>query len=202
MKLIKEIESIRDSKGHLRRMGVFKCLFCLQEIEIRLSNGLKQKSCGCIHQKGENNSNYEHGGCGTRLYNIWKDIKRRCSNPKRKYYKHYGGRGITICPEWTDKLNGFTNFRDWALNNDYQEGLEIDREDTNGNYEPSNCRWVTTEENLRNTTRNVIKSIEQANEIRELYKINKYTRKELANKYNVNYQIIVKILNNEIWRSI
>ena len=66
-------------------------------------------------------------------------MKQRCQNPKFTHYKHYGGRGITVCPEWEEWIP----FRDWALANGYQKHLQIDRKETNGNYEPSNCRWVT-----------------------------------------------------------
>jgi hypothetical protein len=83
---------------------------------------------------------------GTRLYRIWGDMKRRCFNKNFKYYKHYGGRGIAVCQEWMN----FINFRDWALKNGYQNNLEIDRIDVNGNYEPGNCRFVTEKEQTLN----------------------------------------------------
>jgi hypothetical protein len=78
-------------------------------------------------------------------------MKRRTTNPNYKDYSIYGGRGIKVCDEWkTD----FAVFRDWAMANGYRDDLSIDRIDNNGNYEPSNCRWVdckTQVKNRRNT---------------------------------------------------
>lgn len=77
-------------------------------------------------------------------------MKERCNNPNNKRYKNYGGKGIKVCEEWMS----FENFRDWSLQNGYDEGLTIDRIDCNGNYEPSNCRYVTTKVQNRNYSRN------------------------------------------------
>ena len=147
------------------------------------------------NQFGKNNPNYKHGDINTRLYNIWHGIKQRCLYPKFIGYKNYGGRGITICNEWLE----FIPFRDWALNNGYADNLEIDRINTNGNYEPSNCRFITHKENVRNRRNNAIKNKGVANEIRGLGKTEKYTRKELAEKFNVSISIINQIINNKIW---
>ena len=74
-------------------------------------------------------------------------MKTRCGNPKVRYFKYYGGRGITVCDEW---MHNFEAFHDWAMANGYQEDLSIDRIDVNGNYEPSNCRWATMKEQRAN----------------------------------------------------
>ena len=73
-------------------------------------------------------------------------------NPSCPDYKRYGGRGIKICDEW---LNDKESFYQWAINNGYKEGLQIDRIDNNGNYEPSNCRWVTFKQNNNNRRDNI-----------------------------------------------
>lgn len=91
-----------------------------------------------------------HGGHGSRLYTIWAHMKSRCLDPDGDCYQHYGGRGISICDEWKDS---FAAFSKWARANGYADNLSIDRIDCNGNYEPSNCRWVTQQEQLRNTRR-------------------------------------------------
>ena len=141
------------------------------------------------------NINIKHNESKTRLYRIWKSMKSRCLNTNRKKYQNYGGRGITICPEWTES---YIVFRDWALNNDYSEELQINRIENDGNYEPNNCNWVTIKENTRNTSHCKI-TLKIANEIRELYKTDLYTYKELSKKYNVSFSLIEKIIRLKIW---
>ena len=75
-----------------------------------------------------------------RLLSIWKNMNTRCKNPNYEKYHKYGGKGITICKEWED----FQKFRFWALSNGYTNELTLDRINVNGNYEPSNCRFVTS----------------------------------------------------------
>ena len=101
--------------------------------------GNHTKSCGCL--KGDNfcHIRQNHKLTNTRLYSILIDIKKRCYNSNFKYYCNYGGRGITICDNWK---NDFLAFYNWSMKNGYQENLSIDRINNDGNYEPSNCRWV------------------------------------------------------------
>ena len=81
-----------------------------------------------------------------KLYSLWITMIHRCEDEKRTKYKDYGGRGITVCKERHDP----NVFMDWAFENGYVAGKQLDRIDNNGNYEPSNCRWVTPKENSRN----------------------------------------------------
>lgn len=81
-----------------------------------------------------------------RLYRIWKGLRSRCNNKNYPKHSRYGGRGITVCKEWDDYLV----FKIWALENGYSDELQIDRIDNDGNYGPSNCRWVTSKQNCNN----------------------------------------------------
>lgn len=85
-------------------------------------------------------SRHGHAQIGqkTRLYSIWQGFKQRCNNPKATGYSDYGGRGITIWPEW----NVFENFLQWALFTGYQDNLSIERQNVNGDYVPANCYWA------------------------------------------------------------
>jgi len=89
---------------------------------------------------------------------------QRCTNPKAAHYRNYGARGISICTEWRD----FKTFHAWAIANGWAEGLEIDRRDNNGNYEPSNCRWVThAENNLNKRTNRLVTYAGQTKTLKE-----------------------------------
>ena len=111
------------------------------------------QSCGCFKIDTPNRvpTNVTHGWSSgpkkTSLYKVWGAIKRRCNKPQYHEYRYYGGRGISICKEWTDS---FECFLKWALENGYQNGLQIDRINNNGNYCPGNCRWVTSRQNNSN----------------------------------------------------
>jgi len=105
------------------------------------------KSCGCLaRQKRENEPHkIRHGLSGTAEYRAWRAMKQRCKNPKNPQYKHYGGRGITVCDSW-DK--SFSNFiQDMGHRPD---GKSLDRIDNNLGYEKDNCKWSTIEEQLGN----------------------------------------------------
>lgn len=110
------------------------------------------RSCGCLRDEmREEHNKPTHGETNTRLYNIWRGMKKRCYQPTSAGYKNYGGRGITVCDEW---IASYEAFRDWSIANGYTDGLTLDRIDSNGNYEPSNCRYASyleQENNKRNS---------------------------------------------------
>jgi len=110
--------------------------------EIKSSIG---KSCvSCSNTKRAT----KHNLSKSKLYSIWSMMKQRCGNPNSKKFKYYGGRGITVCSEWT---NSIVDFNRWALDNGYKEGLELDRKNNDGNYEPNNCRFVDRSLQMQNT---------------------------------------------------
>lgn len=113
-----------------------------------LRNG-NTKSCGCLHGELASKRAYKHGESGdnkTRLYVTWIGMKNRCYNPNITGYRWYGGKGIEVCKEWK---GDYVAFKNWALNSGYEDNLEINRIKSNGNYEPSNCQWITRSENIK-----------------------------------------------------
>lgn len=126
------------------------------------------KSCGCLKRERSDNKVFD-----TRLHSIWNNMKDRCKNHNNPNYKHYGGRGISICDEWKD----FRTFKDWAESHGYTDELTIERIDVNGNYCPQNCRWATVKEQAQN----------KRNTLLYLYKGKVVTLSELAEITNQTY---------------
>ena len=102
------------------------------------------KSCGCYHRDRMGEIFTTHGLRGKPIYLVWRGILNRCYLPTTAKYPRYGGRGITVCEEWRSDV---TKFNEWAIAHGWVKGLQVDRINNDGNYEPSNCQIVTNMEN-------------------------------------------------------
>lgn len=139
-------------KGHLKVPVICDCGTRKLVGVAELAKGYT-KSCGCLAVDKLVEHSRKHGGEKTPLYSVWHTMKNRCLNSSTDSFESYGGRGITICAEW---LDDFSVFREWAEGSGYRAGLQIDREDVNGHYEPGNCRWVTPKVQGNNRRNNVL----------------------------------------------
>lgn len=130
-------------------------------------------------------------------YSSWECMKARCFNPKNKKYHRYGGRGVTVCKEWKNDFQQFLK----DMGSKPFPGAHIDREENNGNYEPSNCHWVSLQVNNRNKE-NTKLDIHKARAIRSIYKENIVTSRALAKMFGVNKSTILAIVNNVKWKEL
>lgn len=161
--------------------SMWKCVCdCGNETIVTLNNLRKNHttSCGCAssrHTIGEKTST--HGLRNHPTYSTWTSMRNRCYWSKSNRSKHYKLRGIVVCNEWKDS---FENFYEWSINNGWKPGLQLDRINNNGNYEPPNCRWATPKEQARNRTSNVWITIDGETKIAI----------EWAEQYNISPSVI------------
>lgn len=149
MKEIKKL-GIRGTGSVDKRYGtertasfsLFECPVCKQHFELRTTVGKKQKTC----KNCRGTQNVTHGKSNTLEYFVWQSMLQRCNNPKNDKFHIYGGKGIKVCPAW-ETFEGF-----WAdMGNIYKKGLTIDRKDSNKDYCPENCQWVSHSYNSHKT---------------------------------------------------
>lgn len=138
--VISEAEKYKLPSGQKNRAMVCKCS-CGKIKTIRLLHLVRGRirSCGCLGSE-------RHGMTKDKLYMCWKGMKERATSSKCINAKRYIERGIGVCEEWLR----FIPFKDWALQNGWKEGLQLDRKENNRGYYPDNCRFVTCQVNACN----------------------------------------------------
>jgi len=143
--VMKKLETEKTGK---RYRSQFLCLCNCGSYKVvkrdSLING-HTKSCGCLRREVTKNLNIKDGLTRHRLYNTWREMIRRCYNEKHIAYSYYGGRGIKVCDKWHDHKKFIDD-----MDPSYEKGLQIDRINNDGNYEPSNCRWATRTQQMQN----------------------------------------------------
>lgn len=160
---------------------------CGNEI-IRTGNTLLQgntKSCGCLVADASSENGKKratHGLSNSRLFHVWMDMRVRCRDKNEKSYKNYGGRGIKVCEEWN---NDFLSFYEWSISSGYDESAPrgsytLERINTNGDYSPENCKWVTMQEQQNNKRCNRFIT----------YNGKTQTMAQWARELNINYTLL------------
>lgn len=108
-------------------------------------------SCGCLRREVTRANRLKHGAASgtkvTRAYGVWQTMLQRCRNPRNHKWNDYGGRGISVCERWNEFANFLQDMGEPPI------GLSIDRVDNDGNYEPGNCRWATSQQQAANRRR-------------------------------------------------
>lgn len=126
-----------------------------RKINLRQLTGGNSRSCGCYQSEVSSKTMTVHGMSFSREYRSWACMKDRVTNPNCPMFRHYGGRGITICDRWKDSFDLF--YQDMGPR---PAGTSIDRINNNLGYEPGNCRWATRSEQMDNTRRSIRISVD------------------------------------------
>jgi hypothetical protein len=124
---------------------IWECTCCCGNTSLSQGGDLKRgntKSCGCLRKE----THTTHGLRGHPMYTVWSSMKKRCYAESGKRYQDYGGRGVKVCDRWISSLENFIE----DTYEGYEKGLQLDRIDNNGDYEPENIRWVTPQQNVMN----------------------------------------------------
>lgn len=169
---------------------------CGTEREFRWDHLLSgnSTSCGCKtdEARARSDNRRTHGMTGSPEYNIWVAMIQRCENAGNTHFSHYGGRGIKVCVRWRRSFEAF-----YADMGPRPSGMSIDRIDNNGDYEPSNCRWATREQQARNKSTTKLSEAKVAR-ILTLHADGRSCR-SIAAAYNVDPSLIALIIRGEVW---
>jgi hypothetical protein len=175
-----------------RSFVAWECLCSCGEIKIVTASSLltgRSNSCGCLRTEMAVLRKTKHGqgkkGAESRAYRSWSSMKTRCLNPKSKFYSHYGGRGIEICPEWVSSFESF--FRDMGMP---EKGLTIEREDNNLGYFKGNCKWVPRKIQNRNKRTNRILNFQGKEKcLSEWSEETKLKRETISNRLDAGWSV-------------
>ena len=157
--VLEKADDYIDANGRIYHRWLCQCDCEKHTKKIVLGKNLLRgtsNSCGCLAAEAASKNFSTHRKSDTRLYGIWANMRKRCSNSNDPAYKNYGGRGIHVCKEWDD----FSRFEEWAMSHGYDDTLTIDRIDNNDGYKPTNCRWVDYKTQANNTRQNIRVTIE------------------------------------------
>jgi hypothetical protein len=148
---LKCIERSANNK-HGKAQWLCQCQ-CGNDVVV-LANSLRtgrQVSCGCHKRLNTSKRNRKHGMTGTKIYDCWKNMVRRCHSPSSTFYERYGGRGISVCERWRGSFENF--IEDMGTPS---EGFEIERVDNDLDYCKDNCKWANKTEQCNNRSSNIL----------------------------------------------
>lgn len=138
---------VRDTGKRYVKHPIWECVCDCGRLTLVTGQNLRRgitQSCGCLAKENLRNRSFRHGGYGSREYRAWGHMWTRCTNPNSPRYKSYGGRGISVCPQWKD-FSVFLNDMGKC-----PTGLTLERKNVNGNYCPENCMWADWEQQFAN----------------------------------------------------
>ena len=157
--------TVVSAAGYAKKVPLWLCQCSCGNTKVARDGNLKHggtQSCGCLHKERTRAAKTTHGYTAVTLmggkrkqeYRIWVTMIRRCTSPREDSYEHYGAKGITVCDRWRHGENGKSGFQCFIadMGDKPTRNHSIDRVETTGNYEPSNCRWATSREQIQTRT--------------------------------------------------